>query len=102
MKRIYLAGAYSADNVLDILHNMRKGIRTAASLVKAGYAVYCPWLDYQLSFFEDISVKQYYDYSMAWLEVADEVWVLPDWENSKGTKREIKRARELDIPVKYL
>ena len=39
---------------------------------------------------------------MAWLEVSDEVWVLPNSENSKGTQGEIKRAEKLDIPVKYL
>jgi len=49
-----------------------------------------------------LTVEDYYRYSMAWLEVADEVWVLPNSESSKGTQAEIKRAKELFIPVKYL
>ncbi|KKL26448.1 hypothetical protein LCGC14_2395160, partial [marine sediment metagenome] len=40
-----------------------------------------------------------YRYSIAWLEVSDEVWVMPNSENSKGTQVEIKRAKELNIPV---
>ena len=48
---------------------------------------------------EKLDVEAYYRYSMAWLEVSDAVFVLPNSENSKGTQAEIKRAEELNIPV---
>ncbi len=102
MKKIYVAGKYSADNIIQGLQNMREGMKASAKILKLGYAPFCPWLDYQFSFFEDITREEYYAYSMAWLEVSDEVWVLPGWENSQGTKAEIKRAEELKIPVNYL
>jgi hypothetical protein len=102
MKRIYVAGKYSSDNIIQGLQNMREGMKASAKILKLGYAPFCPFLDYQFSFFEDVTVEEYYAYSMAWLEVSDEVWVLPGWEKSKGTKAEIKRAKELDIPVEYL
>lgn len=102
MKRIYVAGKYSANNVIDVLKNIRIGIAKCAEILKNGDSPFCPWLDYQFSFFQDISVEDYYRYSMAWLEVSDEVWVLPEWETSKGTIKEIARAEELKIPVKYL
>jgi len=106
MKRIYLAGSYSADNIIGVLDNIRKGQRAGAVAMMKGYAVFCPWLDYQLHFHlregETIPKKIYQDNSMAWLEVSNEVWVLPGYENSNGTKREIARAHELKIPVKYL
>jgi hypothetical protein len=102
MTKVYIAGAYSADNVIDVMKNIREGIKASARVLGLGYAPFCPFLDYQFSFFEDITVEEYYNYSMAWLEVSDEVWVLPNWENSKGTIKEIARAKELDIPVNYL
>jgi hypothetical protein len=38
---------------------------------------------------------------MAWLEACDEIYVLNNWHTSEGTKAEIKRARELGIPVVF-
>lgn len=102
-KRIYVAGAYSADNVLDVLNNIRKGQRIAVEVLLAGFAPFCPWLDHQFQFMlrdnETLTVQNYYDYSMAWLEVSDAVLLVPGWETSKGTRQEIKRADELCIPV---
>lgn len=100
--RIYVAGKYSADNVISVFDNIREGIRVSSSIVKLGLNPFCPWLDYLFQFFEKLEVKDFYRYSIAWLEVSDEVWVLPEWQNSKGTKAEIKRAKELKIPVRFL
>jgi hypothetical protein len=104
MKRIYVAGAYSADNVIDALSNIGKGIKLAYEVFKAGYYPFCPFLDYHYTLIagqEDVrfTVDQYYAYSMSWLEVSDAVILVPGWENSKGTLAEIKRANELVIPV---
>ena len=100
MKRIYLAGKYNADNIIDCLSNIHDGIKMAVKVLKQGDVPFVPWLDYQFHFFDPtLTIDDYYRYSMAWLEVSDEVWVLPDSENSKGTQAEIKRAKELGIPV---
>ena len=105
MKRCYIAGAYSSDNVLGVLNNIRKGIRASTEKFLEGYAPFCPWLDHHFQLMlrdgEELTVQNYYDYSMAWLEVSDMVYVLNGWENSKGTIAEIKRASELGIPVFY-
>jgi hypothetical protein len=101
--RIYLAGKYSDDNILGCLNNIHNGIKTAAGIIKEGNEVFCPWLDYQFHFFDKTLTKQDYQRnSMAWVEVADELWVMPDSENSGGTQREIARAKELGIPIKYI
>jgi hypothetical protein len=103
--RIYVAGPYSADNVIDVLNNIQKGMSLCAQILKNGDAPFCPWLDYQFHFFEPtLTVEDYYRYSMAWLEVSEEVWVLSTYRGSesKGTKAEIERATELGIPVRYL
>lgn len=101
--RIYVAGKYSDTNIIGCLNNIHDGIKASVEVLKQGHAPFCPWLDYQFQFFDKtLTVEDYYRYSMAWLEVSDEVWVLPNSENSKGTQAEIKRAVELNIPVKYL
>lgn len=101
--RIYVAGRYSDTNIIGCLNNIHDGIKASVEVLKMGHACFCPWLDYQFQFFDKtLTVEDYYRYSMAWLEVSDEVWVLKNSENSKGTQAEIKRANELNIPVKYL
>jgi len=101
MKRVYVAGAYSANDVMGVLENIRRGIEKCAELISEGIAPFCPWLDYQFSFFKKLTKEDYYNYSLAWLEVSDEVFVLSGWEKSVGTIKEIKRAIELNIPVVY-
>lgn len=104
MKRIYVAGAYSADNVLDVLRNIGRGEKMCAELFSIGFAPFCPWHDKSYVTYNpngDFTVEQFYQYSMAWLEVSDAILVIPGWEKSKGTIAEIKRADELGIPVFY-
>ena len=105
MKRVYVAGAYSANNVIAVLDNMRLGMRASVEVFLAGYAPFSPWLDYQFTLMlrdnEKLVVKDYYEYSLAWLDASMAVLVLPGYENSVGTQNEIKRANELKIPVFY-
>ena len=105
MKRVYVAGAYSANNVITVLDNMRRGMRLGTEVLLAGYAPFVPWFDYQFQLMlrdgETLTVQDYYDYSMAWLEASDCVLVVPNSDNSTGTQAEIKRAEELGISVYY-
>lgn len=105
MKRVYVAGAYSANNVISVLDNIREGTRWATRILLAGHAPFAPWLDFQFHLMlrdgETLSVDDYYAYSMSWLKVADIVFVTPGWEGSKGTLAEIKEAENLGIPVIY-
>lgn len=106
MQRVYVAGPYSADNVLSVLNNIRYGMRVATQVLLDGYAPFCPWLDFHFQLMlrpgEELTVPHYYDYSMAWLEAADIVLVLPGWETSKGTKEEVRVAKEKGIPVIFI
>lgn len=105
IKRVYLAGPYSAPDIISGLDNIREGIRDGARIFMAGYPVYIPWLDHQTAFQFPADWKptyeMYYRTSMAWLEVCDVVVVRPGWGSSTGTKAEIARAEELGIPVVY-
>lgn len=103
MKRVYVAGSYSADSVLEVLDNIRTGIRVSTELLLAGYAPFCPWLDFQFNLqlrdSEKLSVKDLQEYSLAWLKVSDCMLVLPRSEQSKGTQREIEVALDIGIPI---
>ena len=72
-----------------------------SDLLKKGYVPFCPWTDFHFHWFGDLTIEDYYRYSMGWLEVSDCIYVLRDSENSNGTQAEIKRARELKIPVLF-
>jgi microcystin degradation protein MlrC len=101
-KRVYIAGAYSATNYIDVLHNMQRGMKLGAKVLKAGYAPFVPWFDYHFSLIdEEITLEDYQDYAMSWLEASECVLVVPNSEHSKGTIAEIKRARELNISVNH-
>jgi len=105
MKRVYVAGAYSADNVLGVLNNIREGMRWSTKILLAGHAPFCPWLDFHFQLMlrenENLTVADYYAYSLAWLRASEVVFVTPNSENSHGTAKEVDLAEELGIPVVY-
>ena len=98
--RIYCAGAFSGPDIIAIRSNVRRGLTMAVRVLKAGFAPFAPWLDEQLSNFAEISIDEYYAYSLAWLECADAVLVVPvGAATSKGTQAELKFAEERGIPI---
>ena len=105
MKRVYVAGPYSASGVIEVLNNIRRGIQMAVRVLLAGHAPFCPWLDFQyiLMFRENqkVGVKDMYKMSLKWLEVSDLLLVQGDWEKSAGTLGEIEFAKNRRIPIAY-
>ena len=105
MKRIYIAGKYNDDSVIKVLKNMRAGMRMGVQVLIAGFAPFVPWFDYHIALManedENITREMYHAYSMAWLEGSEAVLALPSWVDSNGAKKEIERAKELNIPVFY-
>ena len=104
MKRIYIAGPYSSDNVLGVFENMRKGMALATQVRRLGYAPFCPWMDFMYFFINDgepFSLENCYEYSLAWLEVSDGILFTHDWRKSHGARREHEFAEEIEIPIYY-
>lgn len=108
MIKVYVSGAYSGNNVLDVLKNIGRGEYYAAELFQLGFAPFTPWHDKDFvikNFYRDFTVEMFYNYSMEWLRVSDAVLVVPDmkglidWTESKGTVAEIEEAQRLEIPV---
>jgi hypothetical protein len=102
MKRVYVAGPYSADNVIDVLKNIGRGEDICADIFMAGMAPFCPWHDksYVMSYYDfDMDKEKFKECSIAWLKVSDAIFCVPGWEKSGGTLREIKIAGDLNIPI---
>ncbi len=105
MIKVYVAGPYSADNVLDVLRNIGRGEKVCAELFALGYAPFCPWHD--KSYVTDnpdgkFTINQFYEFSIAWLEVSDAVLVIGKYPlKSKGTLAEIDHAMQCNIPIFY-
>jgi hypothetical protein len=105
IKRVYVAGPYSANNVIDVLENIRNGLRLSTQVFLAGFSPFAPWLDFHYTLMlqdnEKITIDDYYKYSIDWLEVSDAMLLIEGWENSKGTLNEIEVAKEKGIPIFY-
>lgn len=104
-RKIYIAGKYDDTNVISILHNIRAGIEVAVKVLKDGDIPFCPFLDFLFVLIgdsKDLNQQHFRDYSMAWLGVCDEIWLLPSWVNSGGCKVELARAEELGLEIKFL
>ena len=103
MKKVYVAGAYSGNNVLEVLQNIGKGEILAARVFMAGFAPFTPWHDKDfVTRFPEASytVDMFYQYSIEWLKVSDVMLLVEsNWEHSKGTLAEIKIAKELGMPI---
>lgn len=102
--RVYVAGAYNADNAPLMFNNMRKGMRICAELLKMGIIPFCPWLDFHFALVGDgfentLTLEDFYEYSIAWELCCDYLLLVPGWENSAGTLNEIRIAEENNIPV---
>ena len=110
MKKVYVAGAYSDDNVLGVLKNIGRGQEWASQLFMLGFAPFTPWHDKTFvidNWDEDFTVPMFYNYSMEWLRSSDAVFIVPNsvglknWQDSKGTLAEIAEAEKMGIPVFY-
>lgn len=99
MKRIYVAGPYNADNVIDVLKNVRVGIESSVEAVKAGYSVFCPFLDFHYGLIADLTIDEYRANSVEWVKVSDAMLLLPGWQGSAGVRDELSVASAYGIPA---
>ena len=102
MSRIYVAGAFGADNMEDVGDNMRRGMELAYDILCFGHNPFVPWFDFQFKLLDKNGIctrNRMYAYSLGWLDACDAIVVVPEgYERSEGTLRELERAAELGIP----
>jgi len=98
-KRVYIAGKLNGDAV-SYIQNMHRMIIWAEKIRYLGYAVYIPCLDFLSGVVHgNWTYEQYFIMNQPWLDVCDAVFLVPGWETSEGTKKEIARAAQRNIPV---
>lgn len=100
MLKVFVSSPYTASSPQDIDLNIAKARMIAITLWKMEFAVYCPHLN--TAHFEtisDLDMSIIIRGDLALLENMDAVFVGDGWENSKGCNLEIKRAKELSIPI---
>lgn len=100
---VYVAGAYSADDVMTVFDNMKTGIALGAKLVSCGASVICPFLDYNFLLQEGFNIpKERIMQSNLDLSGLVHAIVLTDNEkntSSPGTFVEVVRANKRGTPV---
>jgi len=104
MKRVYVAGKFSGNNVLDVLKNIGKGKFACTKMFSLGLDPFCPWADMDYVIFNpdgDFNVERFYQYSISWLKVSEILYILSGWRESKGAMIEISIAKKLNIPIYY-
>lgn len=107
MKKIYLAGPYSHQNMHVKEHRFKKLNIAAAKLMNEGYLVFSP-----ISHTHPIALAGdlpggwdfWEEYDRTFIEWCDEIHVLKltGWAESTGVSAEIALGIELDKPVTYI
>jgi hypothetical protein len=98
-RKVYIAGKLN-DDAVGYIKNCHRMIKTAKKVRDAGYSVYVPCNDFLEGLVDgEFSYSDYFDNSQPWLEVSNAVFLVPEWEKSSGTRREMERADVLDIPI---
>jgi len=98
MIRVYIAGTLNGMAV-DYINNVHKMIKVAELVRTEGVGVFIPCLDFLCGVVHgNWTYEQYFQMNQPWLEVCDAVFLVPGWEKSKGTARELATAKALGIP----
>ena len=99
--KAYIAGALNADAV-GYIKNMHNMIMWSERVRKLGVAVFVPCLDIvSAMIFGDWEYNDFFDNSQPWMLSADFCFICPNWENSSGTKSELRSCVNATIPVYF-
>lgn len=98
MKVAYIAGKYTDDSTYAIRNNIRRAEEVNEWAWQNGYAAICPHTN--TAFLDGLcNYEVWANGDLAILERCDLVILVPGWEDSKGTREEIKFARMCNIPI---
>ena len=106
--RIYVAGPLSSNEntkrspskvVTDYIQNLHTMLWIATAIRRRGHHPYVPGLDLLLGVVSGgLEEEDYRELGMSFLEVCDAVYVVGQ---SWGVEQELKRAKELGLPVYF-
>jgi len=95
---VYVAGAYTAATAYQREENIRRAERIALRLHCAGAAVLCVHTMSRF-FWGSAPEATWIESGLDLLERCDAVCVVPEWEKSPGSCREVEHAQEMLIPI---
>lgn len=102
MLKVYVAGKYSADNVIDVLQNIGRGRNICAEIFRLGMSPFCPWHDADFIIQNPnqvFNVQSFRDYCLDWLRVSDVLFIFSGAKTHAGVIDEIALANELKMPI---
>ena len=99
MRMLFVAGPYRAKNAAGIRRNIENARLIAEELWTQGFGVICPHLN--SAFMDGVAPdRQFLEADLMMLErCCDGLVCVPGWQKSEGARGEVKRARELNLPV---
>ena len=104
MKLIYVAGKYTGKTYSEIDDNIRKAEAASIKLFRKGWAVFTPHKNtshYEIYEDENLTYHTWIAADDEVLKRCDAIFMLNDWENSKGSVREVKLATDLNLKIYF-
>lgn len=100
MRVVYIAGPYRSDCENGVFENIIKAREVAVKLWEKGYAVICPHTN---SFFmgSRLGDDKFLKGDLEILERCDIIYMLSNWQESKGARLEFEKAKELGIEILF-
>ena len=103
---IYIAGPYratasGAKGYFLIDSHINTARMAAATLAELRIPFFCSHMNgaHNEAFAPEVPDSFWLDMGLGFVDRSSALWLLPDWQNSRGTAVEILRAKELSIPV---
>lgn len=99
--RVYVAGPIQGPDLIHALANLEYGQKRTAEIFQLGFSPFPVFSDF--AFVQKVrpvpNIRSIYEYSLAWLLVADAMLVIEGWEKSTGCRQELKVAQEHGIKI---
>ena len=98
MKLVYVAGKYTAKTTHEVQRNINIAWDWGCEIAKAGAFPVIPHCN--TSQMQDIQSPEFwYEGTLELLKRCDAIYMLRDWEDSRGAKVELSLAKELGLEV---
>lgn len=98
MKVVYVAGRFRAGTHWGVVQNVRAAEAVALEVWRAGAAALCPHLNNQ-NFEGALPDEVWLTGALELLRRCDAMILVPGWEESRGTLKEVEEAKTRSMPV---
>ena len=104
MKLVFISGRITAPTLYQVDENVRHARTASIKLMKRGYAVFCPHLNTLnmggvLHKDPEEDFERWIAMDLEILSRCDTIFMLRGWRQSRGSKREYAKAKELRLEI---